>query len=231
MKMTKKTSKKKEISKKDEEMNLETHNPIRDKYEEMILDLRYVCRNSGIKICDCDCNQDAIVKLDCSKENSVLYSKGQFWGNFPIHNILYRYNVAIKWINDDECHIYPCEMYFNLVHVKDYRVIYPNYKQMTIELKRLFYGYDVAVYTMNDNDFFTSTKHEWFEKSDAVFIIRDDEDDYSFDLNSKCIDDDCINARIHRFKTKHNLTLKYIDITRNLLGFFKPENCGDNDNK
>jgi len=229
--MTKKTSKKEENLKKCEDMILEINDAMKlyQKYEEMILDLRYVCRNSGIKICDCDCNPEAIVKLDCSKKNSVLYSKGQYWGNFPIHNILYRYNVAIKWINDNECYIYPCENYF--INNTDYRLTYPNYQQMSLELKRLFYDYEVEVNTLNDIDFFNSYKYAWFKKSDAIFIIRYDEDECPFDLNSQCIDDDCINARIHRFKTKHNLTLKYIDITRNLLGFFKPDNCGDNDKK
>jgi len=195
-------------------------------YEELILDLKHAVRNTDIEICEH--NDNNIVTMDCSVKNPVLHKREQYWGNTIINNILHKYSVAIEWIDNKRCYVYPCNKYF--IDNPDYRLIYPNYEQMTIELKRILCHYDIDVWTLNDIDFFTSCKMEWFERSKAVFIIRV-EGECPFDLNSTCIKDDCINALIYRFNTTHNLTLKHSDVSRQLMVFTKPEKRGKNGKK
>ena len=176
-------------------------------YEEMLHDLHAVCLNTGINIITHDdicvnkhmfADLNAIVFMNCPIKNDVLFHNGPHLGNEDIKTTMYKYKVDIKWIDDKNCYVYPCEDYF--LTNPDYRLVYSNYNTMTLDLKKVCTRKPVSVWSLNDFNFFTTARKYWFnENKDALLMISIDE---NYDIDE---------VDINEFKNKYKLEMKYID--------------------
>lgn len=188
-----------------------------DKTEELLLDIKTAIYGSGIVIMDIEEETNVIMKLDCSIENDTLHHKIAYWGDNSIRNIQHKYKVNIEWINDNECKLQYYEDYFktNL----DYRKIYDNYDEMTIDLKRLMINNHFRVWSLNDIDFFTTARKIWFRDNQGVLLVVVNDDE-----NCNCLDTR-LTEPINEFMDKYGLEREYIEY--NILGFHKKLETND----
>ena len=181
--------------------------------EELMLDLKSAIYDSGIIITTSsnESYEKSLLNLDCSIENDVLHHTINPWGDNSIKMLMYKYKIDLKWINDKECYVYYCEDYF--MENMDYRRIYDNYDEMTLDLKRLLINKPYQVWSLNDVDFFTTARKFWFGDNQGVMLMVHNEDN-----ECTCLDD-CLHELINEFMNNYGLKREYIE--NNLLGFSK----------
>jgi len=186
---------------------------MRDMTEELLLDIKSAIYNSGITITTSsnESFEKSLVNLDCSVENDILHHRIKPWGDNSIKMLMYKYKVDIKWINDKECYVYYSKDYF--MKNMDYRRIYDNYDEMTLDLKRLLINKPYQVWSLNDVDFFTTARKFWFSDNQGVVLMVNNEDNCC-----NCLDE-CLHELINEFMDKYGLKREYIE--DNLLGFSK----------
>ena len=189
-----------------EEMTLT--NETDNEYEEMVCDLHSICYNTGIIINTIDdvcVNYDlferlnAIMWLNCSIHNDVLYNCCKRNGNIELQHLLTKYNVYIKWYDDNNAYLCPCITYF--LTRPDHRLIYPNYGDMTLDLKRELKKKPIKVWSLNDADFFTTARNIWFnENKEALLMVSVEDEDYDMD-----------DLDFTTFNERYGLMVKYLD--------------------
>ena len=169
-----------------------------DEYEELVLDLYSLTRDCGITINTINdvCidqkkmkNLNAIVWLKTSIKNDVLFNdtalqlclpemNNKIFGNYDLKLIMLKYNVYLKWY--DKYNAYLCYTTSYFLCNLDYREICDDYNSIILYLKKIVKHKPLKVWSLNDNDFFTSTKKAYFKLyPDALSLVSIENDEYN----------------------------------------------------
>ncbi len=193
-----------------------------DEYDELVLDLcSLMPHDCGITINtinDVCINHNmfedlnAIVWLKTSINNEVLFNNPcKIFGNYDFKLIMLKYKVHVKWY--DKTNAYICYNHTYFLNRPDHRVLCDDYNTIILGLKKVVIHKPFKVWSLNDNDYFTTAKESIFNEYPntlSIVSIQDDaydEDEYEDDFNN--------------FTALHNLEM--INLNNNLLLFYKIE--------
>ena len=200
-----------------------------DEYEELVLDLYSLTRDCGITINTINdvCidqkkmkNLNAIVWLKTSIKNDVLFNdsalqlclhemNNKIFGNYDLKLIMLKYNVYLKWY--DKYNAYLCYTNTYFLSRPDHRVLCNDYNTIILCLKKIVKHKPLKVWSLNDNDYFTSIKKSIFKEYPAsLSIVSIENDEY---------DEDELEEYFDRFTALYDLEM--ININNNLLLFYK----------
>ena len=171
-----------------------------DEYEELVLDLYSLTRDCGITINTINdvCidqekmkNLNAVVWLKTTIKNEVLsIILLQIFGNYDFKLIMLKYKVHIKWYDKNNAYLSYNNTYF--LNRTDYREICDDYNTIILGLKKVVMYKPFKVWSLNDNDYFTTSKKDIFTAyPDTLSIVsieteddEYDEEEYEEDFNN-----------------------------------------------
>jgi hypothetical protein len=200
-----------------------------DEYDELVLDLYSLTHNCGITINtinDVCVNYEkmkklnAIVWLKTSINNEVLYNDPnlqlsvqqqniKIFGNYDLKLIMLKYKVYLKWYDKNNAYLCYTNTYF--LSRPDHRELCNDYNAIILCLKKIVKHKPLKVWSLNDNDFFTSTKKTHFELyPDALSLVSIDNDQYH---------EEELEEYFNNFTALYDLEM--ININNNILLFRK----------
>ena len=190
-----------------------------DEYDELVLDLYSITRDCGITINtieDVCINYDkfeklnAIVWLKTSIDNEVLFNNpSKIFGNYALKLIMLKYKVYLKWFDKNNAYLCYTNTYF--LSRPDHRDLCDDYNTITLCLKKIVKHKPFKVWTLNDNDYFTTAKKNIFkEYPDALTIVFNERDQY---------DEEEFEEDFNNFTALYDLEM--INLNNNLLLFRK----------
>ncbi len=176
-----------------------------DEYDELVLDLCCLTRECGITIntINDECidhkkfkHLNAIVWLKTTTKNDVLFyntyldlclheQNNKIFGNYDLKLIMLKYNVYLKWFDKKNAYLCYTNSYF--LSRPDHRVLCNDYNDIILCIKRIVNHKPLKVWSLNDNDFFTSIKKSIFKEHAAALAIvsidQYDEEELEEDFN------------------------------------------------
>ena len=192
-----------------------------DEFDELLLDLYSLTRECGITINTINdlCidhkkfeDLNAVVWFKTTINNEVLYNNPfTKFGNYDFKLIMLKYNVYLKWY--DKTNAYLCYTNTYFINRPDQREIYDDYNTIILGLKKIAMHKPLKIWSLNDSDYFTTSKETIFKEYDnslSIVSIYDeeyDEEDGEDDFNN--------------FTEQHDLEM--VNINNNLLLFSKRE--------
>jgi hypothetical protein len=192
-----------------------------DEYDELVLDLYSLTRECGITINTINdvCidhkkfeNLNAVVWLNTTIDNEVLFNNPfKMFGNRDFRLMMLRYNVYVKWY--DKTNAYLCYTNTYFINRPDHREIYDDYNTIILNLKKVVNHKPFKVWSLNDNDYFTTSKQDIFKAyPDTLSIVSIYDDEY---------DEDEYENDFNNFTAIYDLEM--INLNNNLLLFSKNE--------
>ena len=192
-----------------------------DEYDELLLDLYSLTRECGITINTIndvfiDHNKfkdlNAIVWLKTTINNEVLFNNPfTKCGNYDFKLMMLKYKVYIKWY--DKTNAYLCYNNTYFINRPDHRVLCDDYSTIILGLKKVAIHKPLKVWSLNDSDYFTTSKETIFnEYPNTLAIVSIYDDGYDEEDG-----EDDFNNFIEQYD------LEMINLNSNLLLFSKNE--------